>query len=311
MRSAQLLLTLRLAQMATKLTVYGDTGRFRSTLARQVARGRDLQGQLLGVKNLMPEGPNSQKTLLASARRRFAREPWIRDVQRWRVSVNGSLRRHLAEQATKVCPTTTAGGPTEARMSVTFLEPWLEEAIAELDSLRGSLGVRRNVAAAAPRTTSFAELVASGLVDVRLIDAKARDMRDPRTPKQLSDAIDAAKELTEATLKASLDRLQVARGQKDDLPLLMKKWRRRVDELSAPGGAAKDDLDLARSALTNLVTFLGRWRNRYGAHAEPAYPPDLKPRHALLAVNVAETAIRFIVMTMDDLEQLPTHPGQT
>ena len=298
--------------MATKLTVYGDTGRFRSTLARQVARGRDLQGQLVGVKNLMEQGPKSRKSPIASAlRRALASDPWMQDVLRWRRSVNTSLRRHLAEQATKVCPATTAGGPTEARMSITFLEPWLQDAVAELEGLRGSLGVRRNVAAAAPRTTSFAELLASGLVEVRLIDAKARDMRDPRTPKQLSDAIDAAKELTEATLKASLERLQEARGQRDDLPMLMKKWRRRVDELTAFDAAATHDLDLARSALANLVTFIGRWRNQYGAHAEPAYPPDLKPRHALLAVNAAETAIRFIAMTMDDLEQLPAHPGQT
>jgi len=33
--------------------------------------------------------------------------------------------------------------------------------------------------------------------------------------------------------------------------------------------------------------------------------PGLKPRHARLAVDGAETAIRFIVTTMDDLALLP------
>jgi hypothetical protein len=48
------------------------------------------------------------------------------------------------------------------------------------------------------------------------------------------------------------------------------------------------------------------WRNAYGrGHGRPAYPPGLEPRHARLAADAAETCVRFIVSTMDDLELLP------
>jgi hypothetical protein len=48
-------------------------------------------------------------------------------------------------------------------------------------------------------------------------------MLSPRTPRQLADAVGSAKELTEATLRAALDRLEVTYRSGDDRPTLMKK----------------------------------------------------------------------------------------
>jgi hypothetical protein len=99
----------------------------------------------------------------------------------------------------------------------------------------------------------------------------------PRTPKQLADAIGAAKELTEATLRGALDRLGEPWTRNDDLQTLMKKWRRRVEDLAPPHVAGREALDRVQGALGNLVTFLATWRNTYGSgHGRPRYPPGLK-----------------------------------
>lgn len=133
-----------------------------------------------------------------------------------------------------------------------------------------------------------------------------KDMRAPRTPKQLANAIGAAKELTEATLRAALDRLAQSYRVSDSLPTLMRKWRDAVGKLAPPDPLGADALDKALVALANLVTFVAEWRNAYGrGHGKPKYPPGLTARHARLASDAAETCIRFIVTTMDDLELLP------
>jgi hypothetical protein len=94
--------------------------------------------------------------------------------------------------------------------------------------------VRRDVSKAAPAPARFEELHVSGLVAEKVINDHAKDMRSPRTPRQLFNAIGSAKELTEATLRAALDRLGTPYGKKDDLPVLMKKWRMTVGPLALP-----------------------------------------------------------------------------
>jgi hypothetical protein len=166
--------------------------------------------------------------------------------------------------------------------------------------------VRRGVATTAPAPARFEELHASGLVGEKVIDDHAREMLSPHTPKQLYNAIGSAKELTEATLRAALDRLGESHRQRDDLPILMKKWRRAIGTLAPPGSEGEATLDKAQAALANLVVFLAEWRNTYGrGHGRPQYPPGLSARHARLAADAAETSVRFIVTTMDDLQLLP------
>jgi hypothetical protein len=131
-------------------------------------------------------------------------------------------------------------------------------------------------------------------------------MLAPRTPKQLSDAIGAAKELTEATIRAALDRLGVPYQPADDLPRLMKMWRVAVSALAPPDPLGAPILDKAQSGVANLVTFLAEWRNAYGrGHGRAQYPPGLMARHARLASDAAEICVRFIVTTMDDHQRLP------
>jgi hypothetical protein len=64
-------------------------------------------------------------------------------------------------------------------------------------------------------------------------------MLSPRTARQLSNAIGSAKELTEATLRASLDRLGQTYTKSDDLGTLMRKWRVAVADKASPMRAAR------------------------------------------------------------------------
>ena len=104
----------------------------------------------------------------------------------------------------------------------------------------------------------------------------------------------------------ALDRLGESYGGGDDLPGLMKKWRKAIGQVAPPDPQGEATLDKAQAALANLVTFLAEWRNAYGrGHGRPQYPPGLTARHARLAADAAETCVRFIVTTMDDLQLLP------
>jgi hypothetical protein len=111
--------------------------------------------------------------------------------------------------------------------------------------------------------------------------------------------------MMEATLRGALDRLGEPYARTDELSALMRKWRRAIGNVAAPDPQGEDSLDKAQAALANLVTFLAEWRNSYGrGHGRQQYPPGLSQRHARLAADAAETSVRFIATTMDDLELL-------
>jgi hypothetical protein len=148
--------------------------------------------------------------------------------------------------------------------------------LEELKALQSVLGVRRGVSAAAPAPARFEELHASGLVSEKVIRDRAKEMRASRTVGQRSKAIGSAKELTEATLRGALDRLGEPYGPRDDLRVLMRKWRGAVSQLAPPDPEGQEILDKAQAALASLVTFLAEWRNAYGErHGRPQYPPGL------------------------------------
>lgn len=236
---------------------------------------------------------------------------WADQVRRWFNTARRGMGRYLQDQLEEVMPVLALGlppptGKPRHGVGLDNGEPWLREALEELQALQAALGVRRGVAKTAPAPARLEELHASGLVAEKVIDDHAKEMLSPRTPKQIYDAIGSAKELTEATLRAALERLGEPYGSGNDLPRLMKKWRKAVGELAPPDPAGRETLDKAQAALANLVSFLAEWRNAYGrGHGRPQYPPGLTPRHARLAADAAETCVRFIVTTMDDLQLLP------
>jgi hypothetical protein len=285
-------------------TVYGDATKLRRTLARHIDRGQELLDQARALRKRIEAIPPENRLA-----RLMADQDWVKDVRRWRHNVIDTLGRYLGEQAEEVLdevlrvqlPPDT--GKPRHHLGLDNLEPWLAEDIAGLRQLQAALGVSRDVGAGAPPPGRFAELRASGLVEPRLIDDRAREMLSPRTPKQLGDSIGAAKELVEATLRAALDQLQVDWRPRDDMQVLMGKWRTATAGHTAPDPAGEA---AANRVLASLARFEAEWRNSYGrGHGRKRYPAGLRPRHARLAADAAETAIRFIVTSMDDAQLLP------
>jgi len=231
---------------------------------------------------------------------------WTRDVRRWFSTARAALFKYFQNQMEELMPVLTLGLPPDTgkprhHVGLENGVPWLEEALRQMQQVQDAVGVKRGV----PITQAvgpFDELRASGLVAENVIDDRAREMQDPRTPAQLAHAIAAAKELTEATLRAALDRLGEPWTKHDNMPTLVTKWRNAVALAGAPD---------ARRALVlgdvqeSMILFLARWRNAYGSgHGKSSYPLGLRRRHARVAADTAETCIRLIVTTLDDLSLL-------
>lgn len=287
--------------------VYGSETKCRAALARYIEGAEELLDQAVGVRSRVAAFAREDALLMAF----FAESEWEQQVRRWFDAARQALMRYLQDQLKDVMPVLDRGlppadGKPRHRVGLDNGEPWLKKALEEMRELQAALGVKRGVATKAPAPARFEELQVSGLVAEKVIDDHAKDMRSPRTPKQLYNAIGSAKELTEATLRAALDRLGESYGRGDDLPGLMKKWRKAIGQVAPPDPQGEATLDKAQAALANLVTFLAEWRNAYGrGHGRPQYPPGLTARHARLAADAAETCVRFIVTTMDDLQLLP------
>jgi Abortive infection C-terminus len=300
----------------TRPRIYGNEKKARAAVARHIAPLEDLLEQAEGVRNriaaagLDPVAEVTYFTLLQPTPAFELEIEWGNQLRKELNRVRRTLGPYLQDQFEELLPTAAFVPPdTEKRRHIIVLGngvPNLRNALEELRRLQDAVGVRRDVAPTEPAPPGFEELHASGLVDEKVIADHEKGMRAPRTPKQLADAIGSAKELTEATLRAALDRLEVPYRSSDDLPSLMKKWRKAVAEEAAVQTGGDEALDKALAALANVVTFLAEWRNAYGrGHGRPRYPPGLKSRHARIAADAAQTCIRFIVITMDDLERLP------
>jgi hypothetical protein len=296
--------------------VYGDTKAFKRTLDRYIHSGGALLDQARGVNEFKKKvetetaaSPNIRPYLV----KLIAETDWLEQVERWRFNANRVMRRHLLSQLQDILPTVSApippedGKPRHAR-NVEVMEPWLREAVGELVALRETLGIARNVSVTAPPVSRFVELESSGLIEPVVLKQFVKQMSTLNTPARRHYAIGAAKEITEATLRAALDRLQQPWQPGDDLGTLAKRWRLAVDALAPPDPLGADALKKALASLAGVITFLTEWRNKYGSgHGRPKYAPT-SSRQARLAVDAAETVVRYISLTMDDLELLPPLP---
>jgi hypothetical protein len=214
--------------------IYGSEGRCRAALARYLSGAEELLDQAEGLRKRIAS--IGDPASIAA----FSMElEWGKDVRRWFSLTRRGMSRYLQDGLDDVVPVLAAGLPPDTgkpRHTVALDNgvPWLTEARDEMRKLQATLGVRRGVATAARAAGRFEELHASELVGDQVIDDYAKEMLSPRTPKQLHNAIGAAKELTEATLRAALDRLGESYASRDDLPLLMKKWRAAIRDLAPP-----------------------------------------------------------------------------
>jgi hypothetical protein len=162
------------------------------------------------------------------------------------------MRDYLQEQFSNVLPTLAGGLPFEAS-KLDDGKSWLRKTVDQLQQMQTALGVQRAIETSPPAPTRFSELLGSGLVDPKVVNDHAKSMTTTlRTAKQLSDAIGAAKELTEATLRGALDQLGKPPRTREDLPTLMKTWRVAIGQ-AAP---SQSGADVLARALNTQVTFL-------------------------------------------------------
>jgi hypothetical protein len=147
----------------------------------------------------------------------YIEDVWATPVRRWFGAAGKTMNGYLQEQLEDVLGVIARGlppptGKPRHHFGLENGEPRLRRAVEELRELQAALGVSCGVAKAAPSPAGFEELHASGLVDEKVINDHTKAMLAPRTASQLSDAIGSAKELTEATLRAALERLLCRTG---------------------------------------------------------------------------------------------------
>lgn len=138
-----------------------------------------------------------------------------------------------------------------------------------------------------------------GLIDDSIIDGHLRRMRTRRTRSEMSNAIGAAKEIVEATLKAlvSMHDLEPPSG-KPDLHDWWKILRPRFmdPDIDEALGDRQGALLKLMGGQISTVQNLSELRNKVGSgHGIPKHPAGLKSAHALLAVDTAHALTRFAV----------------
>ncbi|ASJ97649.1 abortive infection family protein [Shewanella marisflavi] len=172
--------------------------------------------------------------------------------------------------------------------------------LAEKTRISGKpIYIGRNVGTASMPGMSSAKEVLSGTdlvyVAQQITRMEAAVNNDP------SLAIGTAKELIESCCKTILAERNIAVGNSDDVPKLVKAT---VKELKLTPSDIPDEAkaaDSIRKLLSNLATVasgVAELRNKYGTgHGKEGNAKGLSSRHAKLAVGAASTLAVFLVET--------------
>jgi hypothetical protein len=88
--------------------------------------------------------------------------------------------------------------------------------------------------------------------------------------------------------------------------------QRRARAQDPNAGSSIDTFSRFQSHLSGVLQDLNKWRDLYGTgHGRTRIPPGLASRHGRLAVDVAETYVRLLVTTLEDLGLLENPPEQS
>jgi hypothetical protein len=150
----------------------------------------------------------------------------------------------------------------------------------------------------------FTEVRQTNLIEETLLDSYIARMSKTRTRPQISQAIGAAKELVEACNRSTLDRLDVSYPL-GDFPKLGKIVRNELlkRESTAPSTKSGEAIGVLLTGMGTVEQALATLRNEVGTgHGKPDLPKGLRPRHAQLAIDIADTHVRYLVATWADLK---------
>lgn len=138
-----------------------------------------------------------------------------------------------------------------------------------------------------------------GVIDDTVLDGYLAQMRKRRTNADISSSIGAAKEVTEATMKALAAKHGVSPGRSTpDLQDWWKSLKPVMADASIDRALGHNEGALVKllGGHINTVQSLGELRNKVGSgHGKSSHPAGLKPAHALLAVDTAHTLTRYLV----------------
>jgi hypothetical protein len=291
-----------------RLHVYGDEAKFRDALRRRLKVGEELLDHLESIRSQiepMPAGASKIATMLArypvglgDVEQNFTR--WVRDNHR-------TVRRYLGAEADEVAKAKHKArtGYETSEEQVEYFEQRINYERQELQHVLDQIPPPGPTTVRPPEDR-FAELRRSALIEEAVLNSYVRRMSKTRTKAQISDAIGAAKELLEATMRGALDLLGVPYPD-DDFGKLGRILRQEMmrQEPDDPTKKAADALKQLASGLATTELALGALRNDLGSgHGRVSYPPELKSRHAQLAIDVADTNARYVVATLTDLKIL-------
>jgi hypothetical protein len=291
-----------------RLKVFGDEAKFRDVLRRRLKVGQELLDHLASVRaQIKPARPGESGLERALARYSIGLEEVNQGYLRFIRDNHRAIRKYLGPEADNF-----AKAKAKRRTGLETPEEDADYLEARINYERAELRrVLDRVPPPGPSTVRppedrFAELRRSGLIQEAVLNSYVRRMSRTRTKAQISDAIGAAKELLEATMCGALELLSVPYPN-DDFGRLGKILRQEMTKLEpgVPTTKAADALKQLASGFVTTELALATLRNDLGSgHGRVRYPPELKSRHAQLAIDVADTNARYVVATLTDLKIL-------
>lgn len=138
-----------------------------------------------------------------------------------------------------------------------------------------------------------------GIIADPVLDGYLAQMRRRRTKSEISAAIGAAKEVTEATIKhvASATGLTPANPNSTSLGQWWKLIEPTLESAKIEKALGSKDLGLIKllASQVNTVSSLGELRNKVGTgHGKSVHPAGLTTAHALFAIDTAHTVTRYL-----------------
>jgi len=299
------------------LRIYGDVVAFRRKVRSRLGRGNDLLSTIEGRRRIIET--ESRSGVMGDLQGFVAVDEVEKQYGRWVQDNRRLLDNHLGPAAEewltyRYAASTSSADRIDPLAALAAVSDSVRAQVANYERLQALLPTRRKLSGATSTPPRLNEVRAAGLISVEVVDSIETRMVHTGTRRTRRTAIGASKELVEAVLRSAIKLLTgTAPAKKADLRSLNRDFVAKLAALTgdpAPTRASSQTLRQFMSHATSLVVFTAEWRNELGdGHGTPTTPPRLELRHARLAIDIAESYSRFVVLTLDDAGLLP--PGGT
>jgi hypothetical protein len=269
-----------------------------------------MADELIGARERLTAEPNARphgrsSALMRGIEEAMTVEPFESRLLSWQRGNRSLLRNHLGKAAEGVLGQYhNADIKANAASRIESVEAAIASDVSALDELLEALRPGSRTNAIGPVGIRLDELEASGLLAPEVVEAFRQRMSQLGNLRSVSASIGAAKELVEAVHKAALGCLrEPPPGPREDFLQSARRVRMALDrKQSAPDATGSKTLLLFQTHQAGLLQDLDEWRNLFGeGHGRTSFPHALATRHGRLAIDTAETYVRFLVTTLGDL----------